>query len=66
MIFRAPQKDAWCRMVQVSEFLALHDVDNIKLDMLSLHVFTGRDATSVFGGKGKVKPLKILLKTIHY
>ena len=31
-----------------------------------LHVFTGSKAKSVFGSKGKVKPLKISLKTIHY
>ena len=34
--------------------------------ILILHVFTGSNAKSVFGNKGKVKPLKIILKTIHY
>ena len=34
--------------------------------MLSLHAFTGYDTTSAFCSKGKVKPLKILHKSIRY
>ena len=56
-------------MVHVWTFSALYDVKNMKLAVKSifiLHVFTGSNAKSVFGNKGKVKPLKIILKTIHY
>ena len=34
--------------------------------LLSLHAFTGSDATSSFRGVGKVKPMKILLKDKKY
>ena len=34
--------------------------------ILSLHVFTGSDTTNNFCGKGKVKPLKILLRKSHH
>ena len=34
--------------------------------ILSLHAFTGCNNTSAFCGKGKVKPLNILLKSSHY
>ena len=34
--------------------------------LLSLHAFTGCDSTSCFKGIGKLKPLKILLKTAKY
>ena len=65
-----PLKRAPCAsMVHVWTFSALYDVKNMKLaakSILILHVFTGSNAKSVFGNKGKVKPLKILLKTIHY
>ena len=30
---------------------------------LGLHAFTGCDSVSCFGGKGKVKPIKILEKS---
>ena len=33
--------------------------------ILSLHAFTGCDTTSALCGKGKVKPLNILLKSSH-
>ena len=34
--------------------------------LLALHAFTGCDSTSAFKGKGKVKPIKLLLKSDKY
>ena len=34
--------------------------------LLSLHAFTGCDTVSAFCGKGKVKPLKIMVKNLTY
>ena len=46
-----------------------YDLDNVDLvvkALLSLHAFTGCDTTSAFCGKGKVKPLKTMLKNSSY
>ena len=38
----------------------------MELTAKSIHAFTGCDTTSAFCDKGKVKPLKILLKSKRY
>ena len=47
----------------------LYDLDDINMTVkaiLGLHAFTGCDAVCAFCGKGKIKPLKILLKNHEY
>ena len=36
--------------------------DDVNLTLAALHAFTGCDTTSAFMRKGKVKPLKLLIK----
>ena len=51
------------RLVNVSE-LASTLGKEWRTTLLGFYVFTGEDFTSVFKGKGKVTPLKKLLKKV--
>ena len=55
---------------KVKQSLSLqYDVNDMELaakSILSFHAFTECDTTSAFCGKGKVKPLNILLKSSYY
>ena len=44
----------------------LSDVELLTKSLLSFHAFTGCDTVSSFCGKGKLKPLKIMLKDENY
>ena len=44
----------------------LQDMDFVSKALLGLHGFTGCDTISAFSGKGKVKPLQLMLKNIAY
>ena len=44
----------------------LQDMDLVSKALLGLHGFTGCDTISAFSGKGKVKPLQLILKNIAY
>ena len=50
------------RLLNLTE-IAKHYGDPMCSSMMALHVFTGCDFTSCFKGNGKVKALKILLKS---
>ena len=52
-----------------SSLSSTYDINDIELAakaILSMHAFTGCDTVSAFSGKGKVKPLKVLLKNSDY
>ena len=44
----------------------LHDMNLVSKALLGLHGFTGCDTVSAFSGKGKVKPLHLMLKHSYY
>lgn len=44
----------------------LEDINSASKALTSLHAFTGCDTISAFSGKGKVKPLKIMLRKKLY
>ena len=44
----------------------LQDMDLVSKALLGLHGFTGCDTISAFSGKGKVKPLQLMLKNVAY
>jgi hypothetical protein len=44
----------------------IQDLDLVSKALLGLHGFTGCDTISAFSGKGKVKPLQLMLKNDVY
>ena len=44
----------------------LQDIERLSKPLISFHSFTGCDTVSAFCGKGKVKPLKVLLTNQKY
>ena len=44
----------------------LQDMNWVSKALLGLHGFTGCDTISAFSGKGKVKPLQLMLKNVPY
>ena len=44
----------------------LQDIDLASKALLGLHRFTSCDTVSAFSGKGKLKPLDLMLKSSHY
>ena len=50
------------RILQMSTISSWYRVDTCQA-ILGLHVFRGCDSTSAFKGKGKIKPLRLLLET---
>lgn len=53
------------RIVNVSEIAKRYTPEECKA-ILGMHVFTGCDSISAFKGKGKVKPLELLLKNDEF
>ena len=44
----------------------VHDTESICQALLGLHAFTGYDSISPFSGKGKTKPVKVMMKKAEY
>ena len=50
------------RLINITE-LGSHYSENLCNALLGLHAFSGCDTVSAFKGKGKIKPMKLLLKS---
>ena len=53
------------RLINITE-LGSHYSENLCNALLGLHAFSGCDTVSAFKGKGKIKPMKLLLKSSSF